>query len=305
MDSLVFRQVFDFTRSGATIALFFIIFLKCIPMKILKLLTFLSVTLAVPVFFAGCGAAEDVEQRDVYFEGAVVLTMEAEGDGTVTPFEGENYYEENESAILTALPAEGWMFKEWVGDVLEHDEEQTTIFMDEDKTVKAVFVEEPLAFDDEIIINGNGRSVRGQVVMEGEGVTSKVDVWNCSGFEGEWNWEHRLNLHGFGSAEGKTTFVMPPRPKDEDKEWRSYPINAEFGGTIATVDDYSVTINVVYKDNIAVLTEWTPDSMLMTWDGVHTVTATVPQIGVVSQETMRSSSEVPLLVKYDNHPACD
>lgn len=272
-------------------------------MKTRRFFTFLSVALAVSVFFAGCGTLEDVEQRDEIFEGAVILTMEVEGSGTVTPLEGENYYEENESALLTALPEEGWMFKEWVGGVLDPDEEQTSILMDEDKTVRAIFVEEDLPGVADTIIT-NGGSVRGQVVMEGEGVTSEVDVWNCSGFEGEWHWEHKLTLHGFGSAEGSTTFVMPPRPEDEDEEWRSGPINAEFSGTLATVDGYSVTISVVYKDNIAVLTEWTPDSMLMTWEGVHTVTATIPQMGVVFQETMDSSSEVPLLVKYDDHPAC-
>lgn len=56
--------------------------------------------------------------------------------GTITPSSGE--YKEGETVEITALPIEGWEFKEWSGD-LSGTENPTKITMSSNKTIKANF----------------------------------------------------------------------------------------------------------------------------------------------------------------------
>lgn len=81
------------------------------------------------------------------------LTVEMEGEGEILDDDGEVILDPAEDAaeiaeeedgeiILTAEPADGWYFSEWMGDVAREDEEEETIIvkMDEDKEVTAVFL---------------------------------------------------------------------------------------------------------------------------------------------------------------------
>ena len=66
------------------------------------------------------------------------LTTSVSGSGSVSPASGS--YAHATSVDLTATPDAGWYFAEWTGDVAGYDA-QTSITMDGDKSVTAVFVQ--------------------------------------------------------------------------------------------------------------------------------------------------------------------
>ncbi|MCD6221896.1 hypothetical protein J7K25_07045, partial [bacterium] len=67
------------------------------------------------------------------------LTINIEGQGTVTPTTG-NWYDDGTPVDLTATPADGWLFDHWEGDVADPNSASTTVTMNSDKTITAVFV---------------------------------------------------------------------------------------------------------------------------------------------------------------------
>jgi hypothetical protein len=71
------------------------------------------------------------------------LTTAVSGQGTVTPSPGEHTYAQGTSVNLMAVPASGWKFSAWNGDVANPASASTTTVMDEDKSVTAVFVKKP------------------------------------------------------------------------------------------------------------------------------------------------------------------
>ena len=77
------------------------------------------------------------------FEETYILTVKIEGTGTGTvyPAEGEHEYDEDAVVDLTAISADGSFFKEWDGDVAEIDSDETTVVMDADKLIVAIFDE--------------------------------------------------------------------------------------------------------------------------------------------------------------------
>ncbi len=79
---------------------------------------------------------------------AVTLTMlEPLGNGSVTPVVGNHDYLEGSVVNLTAEPAEGWEFEKWeVDGEFYSDEEVTTLTMDSDKSVQALFAELPAVY---------------------------------------------------------------------------------------------------------------------------------------------------------------
>ncbi len=75
------------------------------------------------------------ELKDVY-----TLTMEEpDGMGTVIPEPGDHEYLDGDVAELSAAPGMGYYFSHWTGNVDDPDAPETTIVMDEDQTVRAVF----------------------------------------------------------------------------------------------------------------------------------------------------------------------
>lgn len=70
-----------------------------------------------------------------------VLTLSASplGSGTTQPTMGIHSYSPNEVVTLTATPNLGYSFDSWIGDVDDPKAMTTTITMDEDKSVTAVF----------------------------------------------------------------------------------------------------------------------------------------------------------------------
>ena len=69
------------------------------------------------------------------------LDIEVDSGGRVTVDPELNQYLHGDEVSLKATSFEGYMFSHWVGEVADHDSAETTITMDEDKTVTAYFEE--------------------------------------------------------------------------------------------------------------------------------------------------------------------
>lgn len=67
------------------------------------------------------------------------LTMEKAGQGTLDPPEGSHSIEEGTLLDVKAEPSAGWEFKEWIGPVTDTKSPETSILIDEDITLEAVF----------------------------------------------------------------------------------------------------------------------------------------------------------------------
>ncbi len=83
------------------------------------------------------------------------LTVNTSGEGTMEIDPDQNEYEEDTEVTLTAMPAEGWHFEEWTGD-LESTEEQITILMDSDKQITAHFQENGTTGPYDLTVNTDG-----------------------------------------------------------------------------------------------------------------------------------------------------
>lgn len=73
-----------------------------------------------------------------FFEKLHTLDVQIEGEGSVDSSPTKDYYEDGENITLTAEAELGWEFSEWKGN-LSGNENRTSITMDQDKTVIAVF----------------------------------------------------------------------------------------------------------------------------------------------------------------------
>jgi len=63
------------------------------------------------------------------------------GEGSLVPKVGKHEYSKDTVVDLKAEPADNWQFSHWSGDVAETNAAETSIKMDGDKSVRAVFVE--------------------------------------------------------------------------------------------------------------------------------------------------------------------
>lgn len=77
------------------------------------------------------------------------LTIEiAAGSGTTIPSEGNHKIEADTEKEISAHPDVGYEFDYWLGDVADTNSATTTVYMDEDKTVKVYFKEAEDEIDD-------------------------------------------------------------------------------------------------------------------------------------------------------------
>ncbi|MBA7562980.1 hypothetical protein ES708_04633 [subsurface metagenome] len=76
------------------------------------------------------------------FDPLYILTMIADpaNGGTTTPAAGNHEYVEDEVVAITATPAAGYRFVEWIGAVADPSNASTTVTMDVTKVVTAKFV---------------------------------------------------------------------------------------------------------------------------------------------------------------------
>jgi len=95
----------------------------------------------------------------VEFElGNYVLTLTIEGSGTVDidPESWNMSYPAGTEVQLTAVPSDGWVVR-WEGDVADPDNNVTTVLMDQDQTVKAVFSEKQIVKPEQTTDDGGGK----------------------------------------------------------------------------------------------------------------------------------------------------
>jgi len=74
------------------------------------------------------------------------LTIEVDGEGATDPEAGTHTYSPDSDVTIEAIPADDWLFHQWLIDdeVSEVEEPELTITMDDDKDVTAVFVRSPV-----------------------------------------------------------------------------------------------------------------------------------------------------------------
>lgn len=122
-----------------------------------------------------------------------ILTIEKDGEGTVSPAVGNHSHIRSAVVNLEATPAEGWSFSHWVGDVSNNQTAATTILMDADKTVKAVFAQETAPGQHTLTIEKEGEgavspNVGSHVYDEGETVNlvaTPAEDWSFSHWVGD------------------------------------------------------------------------------------------------------------------------
>lgn len=102
------------------------------------------------VLVAGCDLIDNFLGEDHS------LTIQVEGEGMVEPPEGVHDYEQDSSVNLYAEAAEGWAFREWVGEVASRTSAETTIQMTEDRVVTAIFEEDAVLYTLTVEMEGEG-----------------------------------------------------------------------------------------------------------------------------------------------------
>ncbi|MBM7557367.1 InlB B-repeat-containing protein, partial [Halanaerobacter jeridensis] len=106
-------------------------------MKKLKRYLFFSLLIFIVLLLSACGSSGSVKSSPKY----QTLTVEKIGEGAVIPVVGSHEMEKETIANLKATAASGWQFVNWEGEVANTASAETTVYMDGDKTVKAVFEE--------------------------------------------------------------------------------------------------------------------------------------------------------------------
>ena len=93
-----------------------------------------------------------------FLEEKYILTIDIEGEGIVNIAPEKLAYVQDELVDIEAIPAQGWSFSHWSGDLTSSDNPET-VTMDDDKTITAHFTQ------DEYTLTIN---------MEGEGSVNKL-----------------------------------------------------------------------------------------------------------------------------------
>jgi len=78
----------------------------------------------------------------VFEEKTYLLTITVLGEGSTTPAMGEHFYPFGTSVMVMATAEEGWQFVRWEGDA-SGTVAFTSVIMDADKSIVAVFEAEP------------------------------------------------------------------------------------------------------------------------------------------------------------------
>jgi hypothetical protein len=82
-----------------------------------------------------------------------ILTMAVSGNGTTTPSRGVHFYAPGITLHIAAKPASAWQFVNWIGSVADPGSVNTTLFLDNNKTITANFARIYLLT---MSISGNG-----------------------------------------------------------------------------------------------------------------------------------------------------
>ncbi len=153
------------------------------------------------------------------------LTMATVGQGSTSPSVGNHDYNEGQNVNISANPSNGWRFDHWEGDVANANSASTSVTINSDKTVTAVFVQIP-TYILSIAINGEGSvdpAPGNYSFPENETVSlsaTPADGWRFIGWTG-----------GVSNPDSATTTVVMDGNKN---------ITANF----APRDSFALTINV-------------------------------------------------------------
>ncbi|MCD6221880.1 hypothetical protein J7K25_06965, partial [bacterium] len=91
-----------------------------------------------PIPFSSLNGTFTILQRETY--NLTINIQPDECTATTTPSAGTHTYDENTVVNVTANENDDWLFDHWEGDVADPNSANTTVTMDDDKTVTAVFV---------------------------------------------------------------------------------------------------------------------------------------------------------------------
>ena len=181
--------------------------------------------------------------EEIPLEVYTLTMLEPEGSGTVVPAVGNHAYEEGTSVNIEAIPDEGWEFIRWEVDGIEYSTlPETTLTMDQSKTVKAFFEEIPLEVYTLTMLEpeGNGTVVPavGNHAYE-EGTSVNIEAIPDEGWE-FLKWE--LNSLEY-SVESQTAVVV-----NEDIVLKAYFETMEFGEIgvpYNAADGLTITLNSI------------------------------------------------------------
>ncbi len=84
----------------------------------------------------------------------LTMAVDPSGGGTVNPAVGVHTYAEDTVVNISATSTTGWHFDHWTGDVASPSSASTTVTMDENKTVTAVFVKDTVTLT--VNVTGSG-----------------------------------------------------------------------------------------------------------------------------------------------------
>ncbi|GEM_PF-6562345 len=257
--------------------------------KILFLFLFVSLLL---FFTGGCDS-----QSTTY-----TLTVQQEGEGTVTPSLGDHTHDKNSLVDLTATPDAGWQFQKWVGEVVDTGSAETVVLMDRDKTVKAVFFSGIPDDDDDP--TSNCASI--DLLFSGTEYSMAGIAWNCSGLEGTWQLECDLTISTpeiSGTVSGEGSFFMPSRPEFGD--WDSLPFGWTMSGPLTGEAD--ADIEYIFQEVIATIVDLdVPPVMFCSGSATSIVTVYPPgQDPITVIQEFDVISFLPSVIHLGQCPVCD
>jgi hypothetical protein len=172
-----------------------------------KLYTTLAIAvLAIGVFLPFCLTTTTAAIDDTY-----TLTVNIDGTGcSVTQNVTQETYAYQDVIELTAVPAEGWSFTEWTGDLASTDN-PTTITLESNATVTAVFTQDTYTLT--MYTVGNGTVTPGnQTYLSGTEVTLEAindENFTFSGWSGDITGTTNTTITMNGNKTITATFALP------------------------------------------------------------------------------------------------
>jgi uncharacterized repeat protein (TIGR02543 family) len=167
------------------------------------------------------------------------LTISVQGEGSTIPPVGDNIYNEGAEVNLSAIPATGWQFDGWSGDLVS-TEATESITMDADKAITATFIEIPVPqYTLTISIVGNGT-----VDVEGDAYTVPITVDEGTMLDLEAIADAGWQFDGW-SGDLISTDAIESITLNADKA-----ITATF--TLIPIPQYTLTISIVGNGSVEV-----------------------------------------------------
>ncbi|MFC1608495.1 SUMF1/EgtB/PvdO family nonheme iron enzyme, partial [Candidatus Latescibacterota bacterium] len=119
--------------------------------------------------FTGVTARQKLDFEAIIVRYTLTLAVNQSGWGTTTAPVGDYEYEKGTQVTIKANPAEGYRFVNWTGSVADSLSATTTVTMDGDKTVTAIF--EEITYNISGTVNGTDGVT---VTLNGDSTTSQV-----------------------------------------------------------------------------------------------------------------------------------